>query len=72
MNPVKWVNLLDNAYNGQTMICPECGGNVKADLYARVADGEKRGFINFECEKCGKKVHFSRVKFPDYAETKDF
>ena len=72
MNPVEWVNLLDKAYNKEPMFCPKCGGNVKADLFAREDSGGKIGFVNFECEKCGEKVHFSRVKFPEHAITKEF
>lgn len=72
MDPIKWAILGKKAIDGESIACPKCGGNVKADFYARIIDGEKRGFIILECEKCNERIHFSRIKFPDNLETKDY
>lgn len=72
MDPIKWAKLLEKAYNGQSITCPECGGHINAELFARNNNGEKRGFAILECEKCKERTQFSRIKFPEYAVTKEF
>ena len=52
MDPVKWAKLLEKIYNGEITVCPECGGRIKAELFARNERGEKRGFAILECESC--------------------
>lgn len=72
METVKWAKLLEKFYRGEEIFCPECGGKAKAELFARNNNGEKWGYAILECENCKKNVHFSRVKFPEYAITQEF
>lgn len=58
-----WVSLLEEACKNKTVICPVCGGNIKAHLFAKIVDDEKWGFAVLECEKCKLNHKFSRVKF---------
>lgn len=62
----EWAKLLEKAYSNDHLTCPECGGEVKAHLFA---DSDNRGFAVLECSKCNIRQEFSRVKFPDYAKT---
>lgn len=68
----EWVNLLEKAYIGQEITCPECKGKITARLFAKSINGEKTGFAVLECEKCKVKQQFSRVKFPEYAVTEEY
>jgi len=72
MKVTEWAKLLEKTINDENVICPECGSTVLSELYANIINGEKIGFAILKCSKCNNEIKFSRVKFPDYANTKNF
>lgn len=68
-NEVKWAKLLKKIYAGESVTCPDCGGNVQSTLYSN--DG-KIGFAVLQCETCNVHIKFSRINIPDKVKTVRF
>ena len=64
-----WIELLEQAYSGRDLKCPTCGGHIEASLFANDSPDGKRGFAVLACKSCKSRHEFSRVKFPEYANT---
>lgn len=62
-NPIKWVPLLQEVYDGKKIKCPYCQSeNVEHKFCADKSDNI--GFAQFICNDCKEIGHLSRVSFP--------
>ena len=67
-----WVELLEKSCRGEKIVCPNCGGNIKSHLFARIIDDENCGFATLVCQKCKLSHQFSRVKFQKETVTEEY
>ena len=68
-NISEWAKLLSDIYKGDTAVCPECGGKVDAQVYAK---DNGVGFALMDCTSCKKHIWLSRIRVPKGFKAKSF
>lgn len=60
-----WPSVYVAILRKQPAICPECGGTVSHEFFAKQ---DRLGFGILKCETCHEQFVLSRVRFPESVE----